>query len=62
MQRGSFIDVSLSNICLKVHPKPNEKATAPVMLIDLERSQRVILTDEWDDESYISCMYMQNAN
>ena len=49
----AHLDVRLPNVCLKV--EPNEKAT--VMLIDLERSQRVTLSDKWDDASYISCMY-----
>ena len=49
----AHLDVRLPNVCLKV--EPNEKAT--VMLIDLERSQRVTLSDKWDDTSYISCMY-----
>ena len=49
----AHLDVRLPNVCLKV--EPNGKAT--VMLIDLERSQRVTLSDKWDDASYISCMY-----
>ena len=49
----SHLDVRLPNVCLKV--EPNDKAT--VMLIDLERSQRVTLSDQWNNTSYISCMY-----
>ena len=49
----AHLDVKLPNVCLKV--EPNDKAT--VMLIDLERSQRVTLSDQWNNASYISCMY-----
>ena len=49
----AHLDVRLPNVCLKV--EPNDKAT--VMLIDLERSQRVTLSDQWNNASYISCMY-----
>ena len=49
----AHLDVRLPNVCLKV--EPNDKAT--VMLIDLERSQRVTLSDKWNNASYISCMY-----
>ena len=49
----AHLDVRLPNVCLKV--EPNDKAT--VMLIDLERSQRVTLSDQWNNTSYISCMY-----
>ena len=49
----AHLDVRLPNVCLKV--EPNKKAT--VMLIDLERSKNVTLSDKWDDASYISCMY-----
>ena len=49
----AHLDVRLPNVCLKV--EPNDKAT--VMLIDLERSQCVTLSDQWNNTSYISCMY-----
>ena len=49
----AHLDVRLPNVCLKV--EPNDKAT--VMLIDLERSQRVTFSDQWNNASYISCMY-----
>ena len=49
----AHLDVRLPNVCLKV--EPSDKAT--VMLIDLERSQCVTLSDKWNNACYISCMY-----
>ena len=50
----AHLDVRLPNVCLKVDSN-DDKAT--VMLIDLERSQHVTLSDKWNNASYISCMY-----
>ena len=50
----AHLDVRLPNVCLKVDSS-DDKAT--VMLIDLERSQCVTLSDQWNNTSYISCMY-----